>query len=249
MTLYIKEAREKAGFSQKELADMIGVAPNTFHGYESGKHDPKSDLLSKIAQACGVSVDYLLGVEKQNSPVLSDEAQRLARDYDELDDYGQRAVRAVADVELDRIRKPASNVIGVEEARKKVIPLLGGSFAAGRAEPDFGNAWTDYEIDADSPAEFAIHIHGDSMEPYLHDGSIALGVKREPQDGDVGAFMLGGEFLVKQYCEDILGNVYLFSLNRARSDADVTLWAKDRDNNELVCFGTILMKKRVPLPM
>ena len=65
MNFYIKEAREKAGFSQKELAEIIGVAPNTFHGYESGKHDPKSDLLVKIAQACNVSVDYLLGVSSQ----------------------------------------------------------------------------------------------------------------------------------------------------------------------------------------
>lgn len=32
MNFYIKEAREKAGFSQKELAEVIGVAPNTFHG-------------------------------------------------------------------------------------------------------------------------------------------------------------------------------------------------------------------------
>lgn len=47
MNFFIKEAREKAGLSQKELAELIGVAPNTMHGYESGKHDPKSDLLKK----------------------------------------------------------------------------------------------------------------------------------------------------------------------------------------------------------
>lgn len=61
MKFQIKEAREAAGYSQKELAKIIGVAPNTFHGYESGKHDPKSDHLIKIAKACHVSVDYLMG--------------------------------------------------------------------------------------------------------------------------------------------------------------------------------------------
>jgi Predicted transcriptional regulators len=61
----IKEAREKAGYSQKELAEIIGVAPNTFHGYESGKHDPKSVLLAKIAAACNVSVDFLLGQKEK----------------------------------------------------------------------------------------------------------------------------------------------------------------------------------------
>ena len=67
MIFRIKDAREKAGYSQKELAKIIGVAPNTFHGYESGKHDPKSDLLIKIAQACNVTTDFLLGY---NSPTL-----------------------------------------------------------------------------------------------------------------------------------------------------------------------------------
>lgn len=62
MKFYIKEAREQARYSQKQLAEIIGVAPNTFHGYESGKHDPKSDQLIKIARACNVTVDYLMGL-------------------------------------------------------------------------------------------------------------------------------------------------------------------------------------------
>ena len=48
MKFFIKEAREKAGLSQKELAELIGVAPNTMHGYESGKHDPKADILYRV---------------------------------------------------------------------------------------------------------------------------------------------------------------------------------------------------------
>ena len=68
MKFYIKEAREIVGLSQRALAKLIGVAPNTMHGYESGKHDPKSDQLQKIAEACGVTVDFLLtGKEFQPS--------------------------------------------------------------------------------------------------------------------------------------------------------------------------------------
>lgn len=75
MKFHIKEARELAGLSQKELAEKIGVAPNTFHGYESGKHDPKSNLLADIARVCGVSVDFLLGLEeKENAPMLREES-------------------------------------------------------------------------------------------------------------------------------------------------------------------------------
>lgn len=63
MDFKIKEARESAGYSQKALAEIIGVKANTFHGYESGKHDPKSELLIEIAKACNVTVDFLLGLE------------------------------------------------------------------------------------------------------------------------------------------------------------------------------------------
>lgn len=66
MHFKIREAREAAGYSQKELAAIIGVAQNTLHGYESGKHDPKSELLIKIAQACNVTVDFLLGVDTES---------------------------------------------------------------------------------------------------------------------------------------------------------------------------------------
>ena len=65
MNFKIKEARKLAGLSQSELAAKIGVARNTLSGYESGAHDPKSDLLKLIAQECGVTVDYLLGREEE----------------------------------------------------------------------------------------------------------------------------------------------------------------------------------------
>ena len=67
MKFKIKEARERAGLTQTELAARIGVAPNTFCGYENGLHDPKSKLLVKIAEECGTSVDFLLGLEEDDT--------------------------------------------------------------------------------------------------------------------------------------------------------------------------------------
>ena len=62
MKMRIKEARERAGYTQTELAARIGVAPNTFCGYENGLHDPKSKFLTKIAAECNTSIDYILGL-------------------------------------------------------------------------------------------------------------------------------------------------------------------------------------------
>lgn len=61
MKYYIKEARERVGLNQKELAAKLEIAPNTLQGYESGKHDPGSKKLKAISQICNVSVDFLLG--------------------------------------------------------------------------------------------------------------------------------------------------------------------------------------------
>lgn len=94
MKFQIKEARVQAGLSQKELARIIGVAPSTFNGYESGNHDPKSDLLIKIAQACNVTVDFLLGhgsaVDTKKSPNTAETAP--GEEELKLMEYLKRAV-------------------------------------------------------------------------------------------------------------------------------------------------------------
>ena len=68
MTFKIKEARQLAKLTQKELALRLGVSAGTLSDYENGNHDPKSDYLSKIADECGVTVDFLLGRENIKTP-------------------------------------------------------------------------------------------------------------------------------------------------------------------------------------
>lgn len=68
MIFKIKEARQKANLTQKELAARIGVSAGTLSDYENGNHDPRSDYLSKIADECNVSVDFLLGRESEKTP-------------------------------------------------------------------------------------------------------------------------------------------------------------------------------------
>mgnify|MGYP003571260135 CR=1 FL=1 len=135
---------------------------------------------------------------------------------------------------------------GKSDVPTRIIPLFGASFAAGVGEPDFGNAYEDYEIPADQKGDFAVRVNGDSMEPYLPDGSIQIGIKGTPQDGDVAALLVDGAFYIKQVCIDSFGNLYLFSLNRARKDLDLPVWASGE--NKVLCFGKILMNERVPLP-
>lgn len=233
--------RRQAKMTVEELSNRSGVSKGTLNKIISGEtKSPTLAVMSAIARALDRPLDDFAD-ESRRRPELSEDARALARDYDGLDGHGKRVVRAVTDEEKRRLAASAA----AEKRPAKVIPLFGSAFAAGLGDPDFGNAWEDYEVGADSGADFAIRINGDSMEPYLPDGSIALGVKRAPRDGEVAALLLDGEFLCKQVCQDFVGNLYLFALNRARKDADQTV-ARDAERS-VTCFGTILME-RVPLP-
>jgi len=59
----LKELREQRGISQTELANFLGVVRSTICQYEKGNRMPDSNILGKLADYFGVTVDYLLGRE------------------------------------------------------------------------------------------------------------------------------------------------------------------------------------------
>lgn len=259
MRFYIKEARENAGLSQKELAERLGVAPSTYHGYESGNHDPKSDMLIRIAGICGVSVDFLLGVETEPKPKkekapnnnLSLEALQMAKLFDTLDNYGQDAVREVAQVEKARCEDEERFLRETElEQEPRVIPDYTFGAAAGPLLGVAGQESVPYTLQPEDPpgAVYAVHVNGDSMEPYFPDGARVFVNMDQVRDGDIGIFCVDGATVIKQYHYDpFLGITYLFSLNRKRSDMDVVLTRNDP--RSLVCQGRVITKRHFPLPV
>lgn len=91
MDFNIKAARDLAKYSQKDLAKKIGVSPSTLNGYENGKHDPKSDFLVKIAEVCGVSVDFLLRITDNPLPAKSKDTA-TDNEVDTIDPYEELLV-------------------------------------------------------------------------------------------------------------------------------------------------------------
>ena len=57
----IKELREKKKMTQQELADYAGTTRATVSKWETGDSEPGATQLRLIAEALGVSVDYLCG--------------------------------------------------------------------------------------------------------------------------------------------------------------------------------------------
>ena len=70
MQLYgnrIKEARKKAGLTQQQAADAIGVSQQTWQRFEGGKFDLKMSTIYNICKALNISSDWLLGLDKRGS--------------------------------------------------------------------------------------------------------------------------------------------------------------------------------------
>lgn len=57
----LKKARDEAGLKQIDAAEKLGISNGTLSGYERDYRDPDTDVLNKMAELYGVTVDYLLG--------------------------------------------------------------------------------------------------------------------------------------------------------------------------------------------
>ena len=63
----LRSLRTKYGFSQKQVADKIGVSPSVVSGYETGERTPSTEVLLSLSYLFNTSSDYLLG-RQVNSP-------------------------------------------------------------------------------------------------------------------------------------------------------------------------------------
>ncbi len=228
-----------------ELAALLGVSPSAVGNYETGVSFPKEEIMLRLFDALGTDPNTLFQDSFQwGRQPLDPKEQRLLDDYRGLSALGRETVRTMVEA-LCACRDEAEAAPGRAEPR--MIPLYRTPAAAGYAAPAFGEDYDLIPVAGDVPpaAEFGVRIQGDSMTPYIADGSVVY-VNRDPlKAGDVGIFCVDGDILCKQYYKDPAGIVYLFSLNRARADADVVLTSAG--GRALACFGRVILRA-FPLP-
>lgn len=248
----LKMYREGKGYTQEELAEMIGVAKSTITGYEKGNRKPDVPKIKRLAKALGITGDDLLGtgIQTKITPLVSSEAMGIARDYDALDNWGKQAVRELVDTEKARCEDEARFLEETNEPDEpKVINLFDEGSAAGLALGQTGQGCQPYTLKPDDPqgAAYAIRVDGDSMEPDFPDGSIAFVNHDEMRDGDIGVFCVDGATVIKQWHYDkFMGITYLFSLNRKRADADLTF--TPGNGRSLVWQGRVITKRQYNVP-
>ena len=63
----IMNERKRNGWSQEELADKLGVSRQSVSKWESAQSVPDLNRIIKLAEIFGVTTDYLLKEELENS--------------------------------------------------------------------------------------------------------------------------------------------------------------------------------------
>ena len=241
----IQECREGLGISQAALAKRLGVSQSTVGNYEAGISFPREEVLLRLFDSLETDPNTLFRDSyREGGAALTRGERELVDQYRGLSHMGKETVRSVVDA-LCAYRDDLE--AGKTDREPRLIPLYRSPAAAGYAAPVFGEDFDSIPVTEDIPqaAEFAVRIQGDSMAPFIGDGSVVY-VNRDPlQAGDVGIFCVDGDIFCKQYYKDPAGVVYLFSLNRARADADVVFGPSS--GRTLACFGRVILHT-LPLP-
>ena len=243
----INDIRKEKNFSIDELCVRSGVPKGTFSKITAGiTTNPTLDTVQAIAKALDCRLDDLDDSPhiKKNAPSISDEAMKLAYDYDnELDQWGQKQVRSTADIEIERIKAEAAErlqrskkqSVGHEEAEHitKIIylsePLQPASAGTGDiVDDDTAEQIAVYYNHTTAKADYIMRVHGDSMEPAIMDGDRVL-VRTQPavEIGELGIFIRENE----RYIKIFQGN-YLKSLNPAYSDVSLDEYSR--------CVGKVI---------
>jgi transcriptional regulator with XRE-family HTH domain len=235
---------------QVDIARLLGVSKSTVSGYCAGTQMPRMDKIETLAHHFGVSRAELIGDESPAPepaplPAEPEPTSPAVLVYEELNERGQaeflRYGNYLRQQPEYRAEKP---VLRFETIKHFLVPA-----AAGYASPIQGEDYEEIPRTADTPAgaDFCITVRGDSMEPFIPDGSLVYVKRGAPlQEFEAGIFFVDGDVFCKQWCTDYQGTLHLLSANPLREDANIHI---PRDSGRAcVCFGKVLLPRRLPKP-
>lgn len=69
----LQELRDRYGYTQEYMAELLGVKVQQYNTWETGKHKPREKALLKLSEIFSVSTDYLLGRSDDPQPQQSED--------------------------------------------------------------------------------------------------------------------------------------------------------------------------------
>lgn len=103
----LRRLRAERGWSQAQLAHRLDIHQKQISGYERGVHVPQTDLLIRIAEIFGVSLDYLAFADRPDADVAGIADRELLEKLqalDQLPDADRAVVKSVLDTYITKHR-------------------------------------------------------------------------------------------------------------------------------------------------
>jgi transcriptional regulator with XRE-family HTH domain len=96
------KARELIGHTRKSFSEKLNIPYRTITNYENGSREPGSEYLTKIADICGCTTDWLLGLSdnpKREVPTQVEDSllNTLKENYNGLNAEGKERLVCYSD--------------------------------------------------------------------------------------------------------------------------------------------------------
>ena len=128
------ELRKKKEMTQKQVAAALGIGESSYCSYENGTREPNYQMLIKIADFFGVSLDYLLNHKiSETDFTMSPENLEILKKYYAM----ELSARNLVNLLMDLVRNYESR-----------IPHSSGITVSFRDDPKIAPG-TDHEADSD----------------------------------------------------------------------------------------------------
>ncbi|MBR6384820.1 MAG: helix-turn-helix transcriptional regulator [Ruminococcus sp.] len=95
----LKDLKEDADLTQKDVAEIIGVSVNHYGKYERGETDIPFEKVISLAEYYGVSLDYIAGRTNSKNP---NENLTISDIYNKLSERDKGKLELFAEMLMDK---------------------------------------------------------------------------------------------------------------------------------------------------
>lgn len=98
----LRELRKRRRMNRDELGDILGVSGNAITAYETGKRNPRKEVIDKICEYFDVRYDWLTGVsDYRNDREVQNYLKQVSNPTEEYIEWSITEERKVRNDEID----------------------------------------------------------------------------------------------------------------------------------------------------